>query len=121
ATAGVGKERTEETLVAQKQQRANKRDLHTFSDSLATAFVKADEYLDKQEALHAYDHRLLPSPPAYDREAGLQSYLQSQRIRLDPESGFQLDNQPMAGKQVNLLQFMTGNGWDHPADQAEVK
>ncbi|KRP41704.1 hypothetical protein SAMN04490190_1941 [Pseudomonas libanensis] len=121
ATAGVGKERTEETLVAQKQQLANKRDLHTFSDSLATAFVKADEYLDKQEALHAYDHRLLPSPPAYDRDAGLQSYLQSQQIRLDPDSGFQLDNQPMAGKQVNLLRFMTGNGWDHPADQAEVK
>ncbi|WP_240520874.1 hypothetical protein [Pseudomonas lactis] len=121
ATSGVGEARTEEALVTQKQQLANKRDLDTFKDALVTAYVGADEYLDNQASLHRYTHRLLPDPPVYDREAGLRSYLQSQQIRLDPDSGFRLDNQPMAGRQVNLLQFMTGNGWEHPVDKADIK
>ncbi|WP_189661307.1 hypothetical protein [Pseudomonas salmasensis] len=121
ATSGVGEARTEEALVAQKQQLANKRDLDTFRDALTKAYVGADEYLDNQASLHDYTHRLLPEPPVYDREAGLRSYLQSQQIKLDPDSGFRLDNQPMAGRQVNLLQFMTGNGWEHPVDKADIK
>ncbi|MBI6634154.1 hypothetical protein YA0871_15935 [Pseudomonas paralactis] len=121
ATAGVGEVRSEEALVAQKQQLANKRDLHTFRDALVMALVGADEYLNKQESLHNYTHRLLPDPPAYDREAGLQSYLQSQHIQLDTDSGFRLDDQPMAGLRVNLLQFMTGNGWEHPVDKVGIK
>ncbi|AZE77886.1 hypothetical protein [Pseudomonas synxantha] len=121
ATTGVGQARTEEMLLVQKQQLANNRDLQVFSRALAAAFVWADDYLDNQASLHAYNHRLLPRPPAYDRDAGLQAYLQSQQIKLDPDSGFHLDNQPMAGRQVNLLQFMTGNGWDHPLDKAQLK
>lgn len=121
ATSGVGEARTEEALVTQKQQLANKRDLDTFKDALVTAYVGADQYLDNQESLHRYTHRLLPDPPVYDREAGMRSYLQSQQIKLDPDSGFRLDNQAMAGRQVNLLQFMTGNGWEHPVDKADIK
>lgn len=120
ATAGVGKERSEETLAAEKQPLANKRDLKTFWNALITAHVEADEYLQRQEALHGFNN-VRPDLPAYDRSAGLRSFLLSRQIQLDPDSGFHLDNQPMAGKQLNLMQFMTGNGWNHPVDQAEIK
>ncbi|WP_248751666.1 hypothetical protein [Pseudomonas sp. MWU15-20650] len=121
ATAGVGDQRSEEALAAQKAQLANKRDLLTFGDALASAIVKVGDYLDRQVLLHDYHHRLVPSPSPYDQEAGLQSYLRSQQIKLDPDSGFHLDGQPMAGQSVDLLQFITGNGWDHPVNEDELK
>ncbi|EIK69494.1 hypothetical protein PseBG33_2056 [Pseudomonas synxantha BG33R] len=120
STAGAGKERSEEALVEQKRQLANKRDLQTFRDALLVAHVEADDYLNKQEALQAFNS-LPHDAAAYDRSAELKIFLQTRHITLDPDSGFHLDNQPMAGKQVNLLQFMTGTGLDHPLDQAQVK
>ncbi|MGY2231117.1 hypothetical protein ACW9IX_18040 [Pseudomonas tolaasii] len=119
-TAGAGVERSEERLEAQKALLGNKRDLHTFRDALIRALVDVGDYLKQQSALHAYHHRNSPVPPPYDAGAGLQSYLRSQQIRLDPDSGFHLGSEPMAGKSVNLLQFMTGNGWEHPANEDEL-
>lgn len=120
ATAGVGDERTEETLAVQKQQSANKRDLVTFQHALSRAYIGAEAYLDKQASLHDFNYKWNPAPPAYDRDKGLLSYLQSQQITLDPDSGFHLDNQPMTGKKVNLLQFMTGTGIEVPSNQDEL-
>ncbi|SEE43809.1 hypothetical protein [Pseudomonas costantinii] len=120
ATVGVGNERSEAALVAQKAQLGSKRDLLIFRETLVNALVDAPDYLKEQASLHAYRYLNVPNPPSYDVDAGLQSFLQSQQIRLDPDSGFHLNNQPMAGKSVNLLQFMTGNGWEHPANEDEL-
>ncbi|WP_330211776.1 hypothetical protein [Pseudomonas sp. AM4(2022)] len=121
ATSGVGQARSEETLMSQKQQLADRRDLQSFNAGLIKALVGVDGYLDQQESWRRHDPSMLSSyRPPYDRDAGFQSYLQSQLIKLDPDSGFHLDNQPMAGRHVNLLQFMTANGWKHPVNKAEI-
>ncbi|WP_395608200.1 hypothetical protein [Pseudomonas sp. B22129] len=107
-------------IPARKNRLGNQRDLLTFRDALTSALVKVGDYLQQQSTLHDYHYRNVPSPPAYDAQAGFQAYLRSQQIRLDPDSSFHLDNQPMAGKSINLLQFMTGNGWEHPANEDEL-
>ncbi|WP_176159801.1 hypothetical protein [Pseudomonas fluorescens] len=107
-------------ISAQKNMLGNRRDLVTFREALVSTLVKVGDYLEQQSTLHAYLYRNVPNPPAYDTDAGLQSYLGSQQIRLDPDSSFHLHNQPMAGKSVNLLQFMTGNGWEHPVNEDDL-
>ncbi len=47
--------------------------------------------------------------------------MRNQPFKLDPRSGFHVDNQPKAGQSVSLLQFMEGQGWDRPVDLAELK
>ncbi len=122
ATSGVGQARSEETLMLQKQQLADRRDLQAFQDALVEANAKVGKYLDQQERLHQSNLSFRPGfQPPYDREAGFLSYLQSQLFTIGPESGFHLDNQPMAGRQVNLLQFMTANGWKHPVNTEEMR
>ncbi len=121
ATAGSGNERSEDMLGAHKRHFADKRDLAKFVDGLTRASAKAETYLDQQAALHNYNHLGVPDAPAYDRNAGLQAFLQTQQIKLDPDSGFHLDKQPMAGQSVNLLQFMTGHDWDHPTNMDELE
>lgn len=107
-------------IPAQKALIGNQRDLLTFRDALTSASVRVGDYLQQQSRLHDYHYRNAPNPPAYDTQAGFQAYLRSQQIRLDPDSSFHLDNQAMAGKSINLLQFMTGNGWEHPANEDEL-
>ena len=129
ATTGVGIARSDEALAAHKRLFASKRDLEAFTDALAAAIVNVERHLDAEEYTHnynyiyqhAYNDNVRLNPPAYDRSAGLLSFLQSQQIKLDPDSGFQMDQQSMAGRNVNLLQFMTVNGWDHPLDRDEME
>lgn len=111
----LGEPPAEQALVAHKTVLANKRDLGTFRQALAAAVVRVGKHLDEQESFHRFK-----GFPSYDRVQGLAAYLGAQKMTLDPHSGFQLDNQPKAGQPVSLLEFMAGNGWDQPGNEAEL-
>ncbi len=116
ATAGAGEARSEQALNAHKSLIADKRDLLRFRDALVAAIVKAPAYLDEQAIIHSRRSRA-----PYDHAEGLATFLRNQPFKLDPRSGFHVDNQPKAGQSVSLLQFMEGQGWDRPVDLAELK
>lgn len=109
---------TEQAQSADKRDAGNRRDLEKFVHALLNVYVKGDKYLDEQAALHAYRY---PGGRPYDRAQGFTNYLRSQWIQLDPDSGFQLNNESKAGQRVNLLDFIDGLGWERPTTMAEVR
>lgn len=117
SSSGAAEARSEQAQKDAKIAAGNRRDLGEFLRALAGVEVNGSNFLDHQAALHAHRY---PGGRPYDRAEGFINYLSSQSIQLDPDSDFQLNNQPKAGQRVNLLEFIEGNGWERPATEFDV-